>query len=97
LSTGPPAAAVAAASTALDRLDALVFTGGIGEHAGSIRSNIVARLGVLGFPDALRDAMPDAVLAAGPPSALVIGAREDLVIAEEVAALLGGDEPPPDP
>jgi acetate kinase len=91
------AAAVAAASTALDRLDALVFTGGIGEHAGSIRSNIVARLGVLGFPDALRDAMPDAVLAAGPPSALVIGAREDLVIAEEVAALLGGDEPPPDP
>ncbi len=42
------AAGIAAAATALASLDALVFTGGIGEHAGPLRAAIVARLGVLG-------------------------------------------------
>jgi acetate kinase len=43
------AAAIAAAATSLPRLDAVVFTGGIGEHAGRVRAAIVARLGVLGI------------------------------------------------
>jgi acetate kinase len=43
------AAGIAAASTALPRLDALVFTGGIGEHAASVREDIVRRLAVIGI------------------------------------------------
>src|ERR1035437_8339941 len=39
---------IAAAATALPRLDALVFTGGIGENAGSVRARIVDRLGAIG-------------------------------------------------
>lgn len=80
------AAAIAAAMTTLPDLDALVFTGGIGEHSRAARSAIFARLAPLGIPGA--DGAPggDAVLAAGPPSVLVVEAREDLVIAAEAAA-----------
>jgi acetate kinase len=42
------AAAVAAMSAALGGLDALVFTGGIGEHADAVRERIVARVRFLG-------------------------------------------------
>ena len=35
-------------AAALDGLDALVFTGGIGEHAAPVRARIVAGLGWLG-------------------------------------------------
>jgi acetate kinase len=40
---------IAAAATALPRLDGLVFTGGIGEHAGDVRAAIVDRLAPLGL------------------------------------------------
>ena len=85
------AAGVAAAATSLPALDALVFTGGIGEHAAPIRSRIVARLAVLGLPplDDVRDAGTDQVLAGGDGQSAVlrIAAREDLVIASAAAAL----------
>ena len=45
------AAAIAAAATSLPRIDALVFTGGIGEHSHLIRAGIVGRLGRLGVSD----------------------------------------------
>ena len=90
------AEAVAAATTTLDRFDALVFTGGIGANAVGVRSEILGRLSAVGVPGAASDGSndadptPDAVLHAGPPAVLVVAAREDLVIAAEVAALLGG-------
>jgi acetate kinase len=62
------AAELAGAATRLRRIDAIVFTGGIGENAAGIRSAIVARLAPL------RDGR------AAPPT-LVVRAREDLVIA----------------
>ena len=78
-------AAIAAAATALPRLDAIVFTGGIGEHAASIRAGIVRRLGPLGVPAVDDDrGAGDRVVAAGPVAVLVIAAREDVVIAREV-------------
>lgn len=78
-------AAIAAAATALPRLDAIVFTGGIGEHAASVRAGIVRRLGPLRVPGIDDDpAAGDRVLAAGPVAVLVIVAREDVVIAREV-------------
>jgi acetate kinase len=85
------AAAIAAAATSLPVLDAIVFTGGIGEHAAPIRARIAARLAVVavprlddndrGGPD--EDGVGDAILAGGgdQPAVLRIGAREDLVIA----------------
>lgn len=42
------AAAVAAMAAACGGIDALAFTGGIGEHAGAIRGRIVERVGFLG-------------------------------------------------
>lgn len=82
------AASIAAAATALRRVDALVFTGGIGEHSSSVRGDIVRRLGSLGMPAHLDDADGDAVVARGAVSILVVQAREDRIIASQVADLL---------
>jgi acetate kinase len=81
---------VAAAATAFPRLDALVFTGGIGEHAAPVRERIVARLGGLGFTRSIDDADDDAVLMGGGsrPTALRVAAREDLVIAQATRTLV---------
>jgi acetate kinase len=82
------AAGIAAAATALPSVDGLVFTGGIGANAGSVREAIVGRLRSLGVPSRLSSADADGVLADGPPAVLAVEAREELVIADEVAALL---------
>lgn len=87
------AAAIAAAATALPRLDALVFTGGIGEGAGRVRATIVDRLAVLGVPRIPpRETGHDRVLAGGPPAVLRVEAREDL-IAARLAVLSLRSEP----
>ena len=82
------AAAIAAAGTALPRLDALVLTGGIGEHSAASRAAIVARLGTLRVPQALAAADGDGIVAVGPPAVIVVAAREDRVIAEGVDSIL---------
>jgi acetate kinase len=82
------AASIAAAAPALPRLDALVFTGGIGEHATTVRAGIVRRLASIGVPPL--EGIPvegDGVLVASPIAVLVVVAREDVVIAREVIAL----------
>jgi len=87
------AAGIAASSTALSRVDALVFTGGIGEHSGPIRQRIVGRLAILGVPSISdADVKSDGVLGErdGGPWVLRIEAREDLVIAGAVQATLNG-------
>jgi len=79
---------VAAAATSLQELDAIVFTGGIGENAGLLRARIVGRLTALGFAP-IGDAAvgSDAILSEtrAVPAVLRIEAREDLVVAREVA------------
>jgi acetate kinase len=82
------AGAIAAATTTLTGLDAIVFTGGIGESSAAIRADILDRLGGLGLPSAEGDVDGDTVVAAGPPAVLVVTAREDRVIASEVVSLL---------
>jgi acetate kinase len=85
------AAGIAALATALPRLDALVFTGGIGEHSASVRSAILGRLAPLGIdPASAVDVRNDAVISR-PGSAVAIlrvEAREDAVIARQVARLV---------
>lgn len=86
-------AGVAAMAAALGGLDALVFTGGVGEGAPALRAAAAARLAFLGVvidPAANESVVGDAVLS--PPDAgvgtAVVRAREDLEIAQQVRALL---------
>jgi len=90
------AESIAAAATALPRLDALVFTGGIGENAAGLRVRIAARLGSAGVgPITAETVDADAVLSGPPgagdgPAVLRIVAREDLIVAREAAGLVAG-------
>jgi acetate kinase len=87
-------AEIAAMAAAMDGVDALVFTGGVGEHAPEIRARTAAGLGFLGVAldrDANDRASEDADVSA-PDAAvrtLVVTAREDLEVAREVRRLLG--------
>ena len=82
---------IGALATTLGGLDALVFTGGIGEHAAPVRAAVVERLGWLG---ARLDAPANAANAArisrldSPIAALVIPTDEEQVIARQTLALL---------
>lgn len=86
-------AEIAAMTAAMGGLDTLVFTGGVGERAPSIRLRAAAGLGFLGIDvdeAANAAAQPDAeITAAGADvRALVIEAREDRQIAGLVVQLL---------
>jgi acetate kinase len=87
-------AAVAAMASALGGLDALVFTGGVGERSAPVRAMAADGLGFLGVAvDAARNdaAQGDADISASgaPVTTLVVAAREDLEIARQVRAVLG--------
>jgi acetate kinase len=87
---GRAAAGIAGAATWLERLDAIVFTGGIGEHASRLRARIVDRLralGVVGVDDT--ETEHDRILSDGPVKTLRIEAREDLVMARAAGLLMG--------
>lgn len=79
---------IAAAASALDRLDALVFTGGIGENSAFMRGAICARLATLGVTVPVDAPTEDAVLSTpgGRVAVLRVASREELVIARAVAA-----------
>jgi acetate kinase len=84
---------IAAMAAAMDGLDALVFTGGIGEHQPEARAEAADGLSFLGVAlDADRNAaaQPDCDVSA--PGAtvrtLVIAAREDIEIARQSRAVL---------
>jgi acetate kinase len=87
-------AGIAAMTASLGGLDALVFTGGVGENAPEVRRRAVAGLGFLGAQlDEQRnaDVAGDADIGApnAPVRTLVIAAREDLEIAAQVRAVVG--------
>ncbi len=99
LFTRRAAECIASAVTALPSLDAIVFTGGIGENAAGLRARIVRRLSALGVAPISGEAAPaeDAILsapgaAADSPAVLRIEAREDLVVAREAARLVAASE-----
>jgi acetate kinase len=89
---------VAALVVPLGGLDALVFTGGIGENSVATRHRVLGRLGFLGLtedPEANADhghstggrislPVPD-----GAPTALVVPTDEELMIARDTARLVG--------
>jgi acetate kinase len=87
-------ASIAAMAASLGGLDALVFTGGVGERSAPIRAMASEGLGFLGIAvDPARNEDGDADREISPPGSsvrvLVIAAREDLQIAREVRSVLG--------
>lgn len=78
---------IGALAMSLERLDALVFTGGIGENAAPVRQAVLERLGLLGLAcDPAANARPDAsgrISPAGMVPALVIATREEWMIARD--------------
>jgi acetate kinase len=79
---------IAAARTSLDRLDALVFTGGVAEHQPALRAELaegLAHLGVAIDPDR-DDGVGDRVISpeGTDTRVLVVEAREDLEIGRQV-------------
>jgi acetate kinase len=86
-------AGIAAMAAALDGLDALVFTGGVGERSAPVREEACRGLGFLGVRlDAQANAQAAGdveVTASGAAArALVIEAREDVEIAAQVRSVL---------
>jgi acetate kinase len=84
---------IAAMAAALDGVDALAFTGGVGERSSEVRALACAGLGFLGValdPGRNERARSDAVIGAddGATSVLVVTAREDIEIARQVRAVL---------
>jgi acetate kinase len=84
-------AGIAAMTAATGGLDALVFTGGVGEHSPTVRGRAAERLGFLGVaidPDRNRAADEDISTDRAGVRTMVITAREDLQIAGETRHLL---------
>ena len=87
------AKAIAGMVVGLERLDALVFTAGIGENSAFVRGQVMARLGFLGLTE---DAEANArhgrdtrgrISLDGPVVAIVVPTDEELMIARDTARL----------
>ena len=81
-------------AVALGGLDALAFSGGVGEHSSHVRAAVCAHLAFLGV--AVDDARNRAAAgerdispAGARPRVVVVPAREELVIAHAVRDLVG--------
>ena len=90
------AKAIAGMVVGLERLDALVFTGGIGENSAEVRRRVLGRLAFLGLAE---DAEANArhgratggrISLDGPVLALVVPTDEELMIARDTARLIAG-------
>lgn len=88
---------IAALAVPLERLDALVFTGGIGENSATIRAATLGRLKLLGFQvdeTANQQAVRGhggPITTAGSPPALVVNTNEELMIARETLRVVSGE------
>jgi acetate kinase len=85
--------AVAAMTAALSGMDAVAFTGGVGEASPAVREGVLAGLEYLGVavnPGLNEAARGDGIVSApgSPAGVVVVTAREDLEIATQVRALL---------
>jgi acetate kinase len=77
----------------LGRLDALVFTGGIGENSATVRARTIAHLGFLGLtidPEANAShgrGQHGRITTGSRPQALVVATNEELMIAMDTAEI----------
>jgi acetate kinase len=89
-------AGIAAMAAAMDGLDAVVWTGGVGEHAPAIRAKAADGLGFLGVE--VDHALNEAATGDGDVSAygakvrsLIVNAREDVEIARQVRGVISAE------
>jgi len=85
---------IGAYAVELGRVDAIIFTGGIGENDTAFRGAIVERLGLLGIEldgaaNAVRSEEVLISTAASPIKVLVVPTNEELVIARDTRAIVG--------
>lgn len=92
--------AIVSMAAALGGIDALVFTGGIGEHSEEVRTEVcrsLAWIGVMISPDANRELKPDCAITAADSTVdvYVVHTQEELMVARETRRVLGleGDTP----
>jgi acetate kinase len=88
--------AIGALAVTMGGIDALVFTAGVGEHAGEVRAAVCARLECLGLEldaEANATCRPDADVAqrGSRGRILVISTREDVTMLREVIQVVGRD------
>jgi acetate kinase len=88
--------AVGALAVTMGGIDALIFTAGVGEHAGGVREAVCAGLEFLGLEldvEANAVCRPDADVARRKSRGriLVIATREDVMMLREVIQVLGGE------
>jgi acetate kinase len=88
-------AGIASMAAAMDGIDVLVFTGGVGEHAAPVRARAAAGLSFLGVKlDLQANVAPtlDAEVSdrRAQVRTFVVAAREDIEIARDVRRVLGG-------
>ena len=88
---------IAAMAAAMGGLDAVVFTGGVGEHAVPVRAEAIGGLRFLGLeisPELNARVSGDADISAPGAAArtLVVHAREDVEVARDVRRVLSGPE-----
>lgn len=89
--------AIGALTATLGGVDSLVFTAGVGEHAGQVRESICAGLEFLGLEldvQANAACRPDADVARASSRGriLVVATREDLTMAREVIQVLAANK-----
>jgi acetate kinase len=81
-------AGIAGMAAAMDGVDAIVFTGGVGERSASVRARAINKLSFLGLAldeQANEQCVPDAGIATSDSAPVwVIAAREDVEIARQV-------------
>ncbi len=88
------AKSIAGLVVGLGRLDALVFTGGIGENSATVRSLVLGRLGILGLAEDVEANAAHGRLTGGrisqpgPVLAMVVPTDEELLIARDTARLI---------
>jgi acetate kinase len=86
--------AIAGLVVGLERIDALVFTGGIGENSAVVRGRVLDRLGFLGLAEDVEANAEHGrntggrISLAGAAMALVVPTDEELLIARDTAYLL---------
>jgi acetate kinase len=89
-------ASIASMATAMGGLDALVFTGGVGENSSEVRRLAAEGLAFLGIriESVANEATGDRDIsqAQAPVLTVVVAAREDLEISREVRLVLSGKE-----
>ncbi len=88
------ARAIGALSVSLPRVDALIFTGGIGENAAIIRSKVLQRLAVMGFQEnneaneAATRGKGGIISKENTPIAMVINTNEEAMIVQQTIEVL---------